>query len=372
MTDRPIRFTILLVLLLTGLLSGSSSASGTSRIKDIAHMRGVRANQLYGYGLVVGLSGTGDKRQTLFTVQSLTNLLERMGVAVDPSKMRVQNVAAVMVTASLPPFARAGQPIDVAVSSIGDAESLQGGTLIVTPLRGLDGQVYAMAQGSVVLGGFSAGGTGARVGTNHPTAGRIPNGATVEREIPFSLQGSKTLVYTLEFGDFTSASHLAQAINTNMKQDLAKALDSRTIQVTIPDTFKADPVAFISQIENLPVETDQPAKVIVNEKTGTVVMGQEVKISAVAVMHGNLSVAVTTELNVSQPAPFSQGQTTTTPQSNVSTQEEKTRNVILGENTTVEELVQALNKIGATPRDVVAILMAIQAAGALKATIEVI
>lgn len=361
------------VWLLVGWLAGFivQAPAGTSRIKDVAVLQGVRPNQLNGYGLVVGLSGTGDKRQTLFTIQSLTNMLERMGVQVDPASMRVANVAAVMVTASLPAFARAGQAIDITVSSIGDASSLQGGTLLLTALKGLDGQVYAIAQGSLVLGGYRAGGRGNSEEMNHPTVGRIPAGATVEREIPFSLQGANELVYILDQGDFSSCARMAAVINQSLGGEAARALDSRTVLVKVPDAFRAHPVELVSRIEGLSLETDEAARVVIDEKTGTIVMGREVKISGVAVMHGNLSVSVSTSYSVSQPAPFSEGTTKVVPETAVRSGEEPARNILLKEGATVEELVRALNAIGVTPRDVVAIMSAIRSAGALKAQLEI-
>ena len=366
----------ILLLALTGLFAPGAARITVNRIKDIASLRGARDNQLIGYGLVVGLNGTGDKRQTLFTIQSITSMLHRLGVAVDPKTMRIQNVAAVMVTATLPAFPRAGQSIDVTASSIGDAKSIQGGVLLLTPLKGMDGQTYAMAQGPLVLGGFKAGGGGGAGGgnaveTNHPTVGRVPGGAIVEREIPFSLQGAAELVYSLNLSDFTSAAAMARIINATIKADVAQAVDSRTVTVKIPEEYRSRPVDFISRIETLPVETDQVARIVIDEKTGTIILGREVKISAVAVMHGNLSVAVATSYEVSQPAPFSQGGTTqVVPQTSLVAGEQKAKDIMLGEGSTVDDLVKALNGIGATPRDVIAILTAMQVSGAIKAEIS--
>lgn len=373
---RPVALRCVLLALVLAVLSALSpirEAQAAARIKDIARLRGVRGNQLVGYGLVVGLNGTGDKRQTLFTIQSLTNMLERMGVSVNPASMRVGNVAAVMVTATLPPFARAGETLDITASSIGDSSSLQGGVLLLTPLKALDGQIYAIAQGPLVLGGFSAGGgQGNRTGSNHPTVGRVPSGATVEREVPFTLQGSDQLTYTLQSDDFTTAAAVATAINTALGSELAQAQDSRTVNVSVPENYRKRTVEFISRIEVLPVSTDMAARVILNEKTGTVVLGGQVRLGAVTTMHGNLSVEVSTILVPSQPAPLSEGKTVVVPETTLKTGEEKSRNVVLGEGATVDDLVRALSAIGATPRDVVAIIQAIHAAGALRASLEVI
>jgi len=343
-----------------------------SRVKDVAAFEGVRDNQLVGYGLVVGLNGTGDRSQTFFSTQTLANILERSGIAISPDRVRVRNIAAVMVTANLPPFVRQGGRIDVTVSSVGDAQSLQGGVLIMTPLKAANGETYATAQGNLILGGFSAGGRGNNVQVNHPTAGRISNGGLVEREVRVDLTGKSRLNLVLHSNDFTTASRAVQAINQAAGMGVASALDGRTIAVNVPQSYGERIVEFMALVENATIEVDARAKVVLNEKTGTVVMGKEVKISQVSVIHGSLSLQVGTIFNVSQPEPFSAGRTTVVPERTVNAQEEKGRALTLKEGATVEEIVRALNTVGATPRDVIAILQAIKAEGALQADIEVI
>jgi len=345
-----------------------------SRIKDLASIEGVRENQLIGYGLVVGLAGTGDRRQTVFSAQSLTNLLERMGVSVPPTAIRVNNVAAVMVTATLPPFAQPGTKLDVTAAAIGDASNLQGGLLLLTSLRGADGQVYAVAQGPVVTGGFVAGRGGTSQTVNHPTVGRVPNGALVERAAP-SVAPTGQIRLQLKRSDFTTSARIAEAVNRKfaaLPRPLAQAENSAVIRVEIPPDWRSNPAAFVAEIENLPVETDRQARVVINERTGTIVMGKEVRIAPVAILHGNLSVEIQTSYAVAQPAPLSQGTTEVVPQVGVGVKEEKTRNVVLQEGATVEDLVRALASIGATARDVIAILQSLQSAGALEAELEVL
>jgi flagellar P-ring protein precursor FlgI len=344
------------------------------RIKDVAQIQGVRDNPVYGYGLVVGLNGTGDKRQTIFTTQSLANMLERQGITVPASAIKVNNVAAVMVTANLPPFARAGGRIPLTVSSVGDAQSLQGGILLLTPLRGADNQVYVSAQGPLVISGYSAGGNQSRVQSNHPTVGRIAEGGIIEKELanPIGLQG--TLTYLLRQEDFTTARHLIEAINAHFSDKVAEAVDSRTVNVRVPESQRSNLVQFISDIEGLKLQTDAKAKVILNEKTGTVVMGKDVRMAAVAVIHGNLTVQIQTDLEVSQPTELSQGgKTEVVPRQTTTVKEAAGRQIQLKEGASVEEVVRALiNVLGATPRDVIAILQAIHAAGALPAELEII
>lgn len=349
----------------------NDAVAGQARIKDIALIKGVRGNPVLGYGLVVGLNGTGDNRQTLFTTQSLANLLERQGITVPASAIKVENVAAVMVTASLPPFARSGSRLDVTVSSVGDAESLQGGILLMTALRAGDNRVYAVAQGPITLGGFSAGGN-SRVQSNHPTVGRIAYGAVVEREPPGSFAGQATLTYLLRQEDFTTARHMKDVINKWFGGDVAQALDSRTVQIAIPEQRRSNLVEFIADVENLKLEIGTRAKVVLNERTGTVVLGGDVKLSAVAVIHGNLTVQIQTDLEVSQPYGFSQGTTQVVPQETTKVEEAEGQQILLKEGASVKEVVQALNMIGATPRDVIAIFEAIKAAGALSAELEII
>lgn len=358
-------------LALTGLLHADAP---TVRLKELVSLEGVRDNQLIGYGIVVGLNGTGDKRQTLFTAQSLTNMLQQMGVTVPPSFILVRNTAAAMITATLPPFAQPGSRIDVTVAAIGDAASLQGGLLLMTSLRGIDGQVYSIAQGPVVTGGFAVSGAGASQTVNHPTMGRIPDGAIVERLAP-SVAPTNHVKLQLHHADFTTAARIAEVVNHHFPAAsplLARAENSGLVSVTIPADFTARATEFVAELERLTVQTDRPARVVINERTGTIVMGKEVHVSPVAIMHGNLTVEIQTTYNVSQPAPFSQGSTQVVPQTTVSAKEEKARNVVLKEGATVEELVRALTSIGSTARDIIAILQSLRSAGALEAAVEVI
>jgi flagellar P-ring protein precursor FlgI len=342
------------------------------RIKALASIEGIRDNPLIGYGLVVGLNGTGDRQQTVFSVQSLTNMLREMGLTVPPTAILVRNTAAVMVTATLPPFARSGSRIDVTIGAVGDATSLQGGILLLTSLRGVDGKVYSVAQGPLVLGAYLAGRTGNSQTLNHPTAGRIPNGAIVEVAAPHtSIEGSLRL--DLHEADFTTATRMAAAINQHFQTETtARAEDSATVAVTIPPSFAQRTPEFIAEIERLTVEADSQERVIVDERTGTIVMGRKVLILPVTVMHGGLTVEVKTTYEVSQPAPFSQGTTAVVPQTTVRAQEDKARSISLPQGSTVEDLVQSLNAIGATPRDVIAILQGLKSAGALGAELQVI
>jgi len=344
-----------------------------ARIKDVARLEGVRDNQLVGYGLVVGLNGTGDSKSTQFTTQSLVNMLDRMGVTVDRNQVKVDNVAAVMVTAELPPFTKAGNQIDVSISSIGDAESLAGGTLLMTPLKGPDGKVYAVAQGPVVVGSLSFGGKAAKVQKNHPTAGRIPGGALVEREIPFHLPTSDDLVYRVEETDFTTVSRISDVINDRFGDNTARPVDGASLEVHLPDSYQGRMVRFLSELEALEVRTDSPARIVVNEKTGTIVMGQDVRIDTVAVSQGNLSLVISETANVSQPAPFARrGRTVAVPQTDIEVKEEDSALVVMDMGVSISEIAQALNAIGASPRDLIAILQAIKAAGALHAELVVL
>lgn len=359
-----------LACLLIGAFQASSTAA--SRIKDVAAFEGVRDNQLYGYGLVVGLNGTGDRSQAYFPTQMLANMLLRSGITISPQQVRVKNIAAVMVTATLPPFVHQGSHIDVTVSSLGDAQSIQGGVLIMTPLQAVNGRTYANAQGQVALGGFSAGGNNNRVQLNHPTVGRIPNGALVEQEVAVDLSGKSQLNLVLYKNDFTTASRAARAINETSGASVASAVDGRTITINVPSGYSSRIVEFISLVENATMDVDSAARVVLNEKTGTVVLGKDVKISEVSIIHGSLSLQVGTAYDVSQPEAFSQGKTTVVPDKNISVQEEKGRTVTLREGASVEEVVRALNAIGAGPRDVISILQAIKAQGALQAELEII
>jgi flagellar P-ring protein precursor FlgI len=345
-----------------------------SRLKELVSIEGVRENQLVGYGLVVGLNGTGDRQQTYFSVQSLTNLLQRMGVTVPASAITVKNTAAVIVTASLPAFENSGARIDATVASIGDCSTLQGGLLVLTSLRGADGQVYAIAQGSVVTGSFAAGSATTGKTLNHPTAGRIPAGVTVERPAPVP-DLSARIRLQLRSMDFTTASRIADVVNRKFStpdKPIAQNDNARQITVAVPAAYTSRPAEFIAALENLTVETDFPSRVIVNERTGTIVMGKQVRVSPVAIMHGNLSVEVRTTYSVSQPSALSTGGTTqVVPQQNVTATQEPSRNLVLKEGATVEELMRALGAIGSTPRDIIAILQSLQAAGALEAEVEV-
>lgn len=362
---------ILAVSVLSALLGAVLPAA---RLKDLVDVEGVRDNQLIGYGLVVGLAGTGDRQQTIFSNQSLTNILERMGVAVSPTAIRVKNTAAVMITATLPAFAQPGLHIDTTVAAIGDAANLQGGILLLTSLRGADGQVYAVAQGPVVTGGFSAGRGGSSQTVNHPTVGRGPNGATVERTAP-SIAPKTTVRLQLRQSDFTTTARIVEAVNLKFGSagvGCAHAENPGLVSILIPRDFQARSVEFLSELENLVVEADRPARVIVNERTGTIVLGKEVRVAPVAIFHGNLSVEVKTVETVSQPNALSAGTTEVAPQTTVGSKEEKARTVVLKQGATVEELVRALSAIGSTPRDIIAILQSLRSAGALEADIEVI
>jgi flagellar P-ring protein FlgI len=349
------------------------AAEGT-RLKDLVSIEGVRDNQLVGYGIVVGLNGTGDKVQTIFSAQSLTNLLARMGVQVDPTKILVRNTAAALVTADLPAFAQPGSRIDVSVAAIGDATNLQGGILVLTPLKSANGQVYAAAQGSVVTGGFVAGRGGNSQTVNHPTAGRVPSGAIVEKLAP-SVTPQVHIKLQLRHADFTTASRIAAAINTRFGTGgahPAHADNEALVVVDTPAAYVSRTVDFIGELESVVVQTDRPARIIIDERTGTIVMGKDVRIAPVAILHGSLTVEIQTTLNTSQPAPLSAGQTTVTPQVNVNAKEERAKNIVLKEGASVEELVRALTAIGSTPRDVIAILQSLKAAGALEAEVKVI
>ena len=363
------------------------------RIKDIASIQGIRTNQLFGYGLIVGLNGTGDKGGTGFTIQGLVNMLEKMDIHVSADDIKVNNVAAVMISASLPPFARIGQKIDVTVSSIGDSKSLQGGTLLLAPLKGVDGNIYALAQGPIAVGGYSSGGdAGGGVTKNHPTVARISGGASVEREIPLTLANKKELTIILTEPDFVTITRIAQAIASEFGGGIATPMDSGTLKLRVPEGYRDKIVNMIASIGNLDVMPDSVAKVIVNEKTGTVVIGENVRISKVAVAHGNLSIQIKESKNVSQPAPFGTskfgntqapaqmggvvvapgGATVVTPETDVNVQEENSRLMVIPKGRTVGELVRALNAIGVTPRDLITILQSMKAAGSLHAKLEII
>lgn len=362
---------LLLPVALSLLLGMPPMPAQAERIKDLADIEGVRSNALIGYGIVVGLNGTGDSTTSSpFTVNSITAMLERLGVNVraDISKMKPKNIAAVMVTAELPPFARPGQQIDVNISSIGDAKSLRGGTLLVTPLLGGDGKPYAVAQGSLSVGGFAAAGNAGSTTKNHPTAGRIPNGARVERAAPRGLAADQDhITLSLHRPDFTMVKQMQDAINQALGEKRARAIDSATVVV---DNRDGNSVELLARLEQIDVPIDHPAVVMVDEKTGTIVMGQEVRIDTVAVAHGNISVSVTENPQVSQPNAFAGGQTTTVDRTNVQVSEDEARLVVLPKQVSLSRLVQALNAVGATPSDLIAVLQAIKAAGALHAELR--
>lgn len=344
----------------------------TVRVKDVAKIEGVRDNQLLGYGIVLGLNRTGDRvQQNLYARQTLQNLLERMGISTRVDSLKPENMATVMVTATLPPFARNGSKIDVTVSSIADARSLQGGTLILAPLKGLDGQIYAMAQGPVSIGGIAAGGRGNSVEVNHPTVGRVPNGATVERTVAVELGGSKPLTLVLQEEDFTTASRLQRSITDAFGSGTAHAVDGRNVDVTVPPEYQDDIVGFIARLEMLQLQSDAIAKVIINERTGTIVIGRNVKITSVAISQGGVTVRVGTEYDVSQPPGFSdKGQTVTVPRTSVTVEEHSPKTVVLPDGASIDELVRGLRAVGVTTSGIISILQAIKSAGALSAELE--
>ncbi|MBF0437078.1 MAG: flagellar basal body P-ring protein FlgI [Magnetococcales bacterium] len=348
----------------------SPPVADAARLKDVVDIEGVRDNPLTGFGLVVGLSGTGDS-SAVFTNKSLQVMLERLGISMQDAT-RMANVASVMVTSSMPPFARQGTKLDVTLSSVGDAKSLQGGTLIMTPLKGADGRVYAVAQGGVVLGGSFAAGANQTQTKNHPTVARIAGGAIIEREIPFALNKENTLQLSLRNPDFTTANRVVSGINELLGNTQASALDSGTVVVTIPPAYHGKLVSLISRMENIQVDPDQPAKVVVNERTGTIVMGENVRVSTVALAHGNLSIKVSENPAVSQPPAFSQGQTAVVENTQIQQQEGDHRVIQLNQGVSLGDLVRNLNKIGVTPRDLITILQSIKAAGALQADLEVL
>ncbi len=364
----------LLPLLLAVTVTGFAPQAGAERIKDVASFAGVRKNQLIGYGIVVGLAGTGDQTtQVPFTRQSIQNMLERQGLSPDGGNVQLNNVAAVMVTANLPPFAKPGQTVDVTVSSIGNADSLRGGELLMTPLKGADDNIYAVAQGSLIVGGLDASGQdGSRVTVNIPTAGRVPNGATVERSVPSKMGGAGAVFLNLHNADFTTARRMEKAINEALGGGVAQAIDGGTVEVRAPDS-PDQRVGLMSVLENIEVNPGQaPARVVINSRSGTVVIGQNVRINAAAVSHGNLTVTIDESLNVSQPAPFSEGETVVTPESQVAVQEEDSRAFLFDPGVKLNDIVNSINAVGASPSDLVAILQALKSAGALEAQLIVI
>lgn len=363
-----------LLLVLCGLTAApAGAADSATRLKDVASIQGVESVQLIGYGLVVGLNKTGDKRQTIFSAQTLANMLQRFGVSVPGEQIKIENVAAVLVTAELPAYTRPGARIDVTASSVGDARSLQGGTLLATPLRGGNGQIYALAQGSLSIGGFGGGSGGNSVQVNHLTVGRVPSGAQVQLAAGTTPPNSELLTLALREPDFVSASRVAEAINTELGPDTAAIIDPGSVSVKVPEEYRAKVSMLMARLELLPVHTNSTARVVINERTGTVVVGGDVRIAAAAVAHGNLSVKISTKYEVSQPNAFSRsGDTTVVPNTNVEVKETDARLVALDEGTTLEAVVRALNALGASPRDIIAIMQALKAAGALKADLVVL
>jgi flagellar P-ring protein precursor FlgI len=354
------------------LLAWIAPGNATSRIKDLVNIEGVRQNQLIGYGLVVGLNGTGDTLNNIpFTKQSLTAMLERLGINIRGQTLRTGNVAAVMVTANLPPFGTQGTRIDVTVSALGDAKSLQGGTLLVTPLLGADGNVYGVSQGSLAIGGFQVEGDAAKITRGVPTVGRIANGAIIEREIDFALNRLNQVRLALRNPDFTTAKRIAAAVNDFIGVNTAEPLDSSTVQVNVPKHFTGNVVSLLTEIEQLQIEPDLSAKIVIDERSGIIVMGRDVRVSTVAVAQGNLTVTITETPQISQPAPFSRGQTRVVPRTRIGVQEDGKKLLLVREGVSLQQLVDGLNALGIGPRDLIAILQAIKAAGAIQADIEV-
>ncbi|MCB9979801.1 MAG: flagellar basal body P-ring protein FlgI [Rhodospirillales bacterium] len=369
----PWKFTLLMLLGIFFMVTGAEAK--TSRIKDIVDIEGVRDNVLVGYGLVVGLNGTGDTlKNSPFTEQSLTAMLERLGVNVRGQNLNTGNVAAVMVTATLPPFRNQGSTIDVNVSALGDADSLLGGTLLVTPLMAADGEVYAVAQGPVTVAGFAVSGEAATVVQNIPTSGRVPGGAIVEREIGFKLEDLGNIRLSLKNPDFTTARRIARAINGFMATSVATAENDASVLLKKPRGYDGTIVDLITDVEQLPVQPDQPARVVIDERSGTIVIGADVKISPIAIAQGNLTINISETPQVSQPNPFAQqGETVVVPRSDVGVNSgEDVKLALLDSGVTLQELVTGLNKLGIGPRDMITILQAIKAAGALQAEIEVL
>lgn len=352
----------------------AAPANASSRIKDIADFEGVRENQLVGYGLIVGLNGTGDNIKSIdFTKESLISMLDQIGINARGGQIKSKNVAAVMVTASLPAFARQGSKIDVFVSAVGDAKNLQGGTLLATPLTGADGNVYALAQGQVAVNALAAQGGGASVVRGVPTSGKIANGAIIEREIPFALDSLVTIKIALRNPDFTTSRRVADAINAHMGTNLAQALDPATIEMEIPDEYATNVVELMTQVEQLQVQPDQPAKVIIDESSGIIVIGKDVKINKLAIAQGNLTIRISDIPIVSQPLPFSDGETVVGVNNVIDVQEDtESKLSVLDTGVNLQELVNGLNALGVSPRDLISILQAIKASGALQADIEVI
>ena len=373
-TEKFIRKLIVATALLASAALWWPMPAQAMRLKEVASVQGVRTNQLVGYGLVVGLDGTGDQTtSTPFTTQSINALLQQMGVTVPAgTSMQLKNVAAVLVTAQLPPFAQPGQQVDVTVSSLGNAKSLRGGTLIATPLKGADGQIYALAQGNLIVGGAGASAAGSKVQINHLSAGRVPEGATVERAVPTPLNQGEFLQLDLNANDYNTAREVARAVNAKMGSGVAQAMDGRVVRVRMPDSVDAR-VAFMADIENLPLELAAPAaKIVINARTGSVVVNQTVTLNPCAVAHGSLSVTINSTPLVSQPGPLSSGTTVSRDKADITIKQEPGSLIQLPAGTKLADVVKALNSLGATPQDLLAILQAMKTAGALNAEIEVI
>ncbi len=341
-----------------------------ARIKDVATVMGARPNQLVGYGLVIGLNGTGDGKKAKFTPQSIANMLQKMGITISPKDIDVNNVASVMVTAELPPFARPGMKLDAVVSSLGDAKSLYGGTLVMTPLKGVDGEIYAIAQGPVSIGGLTAGGQAASVQKNFPTVARIPGGVLVERAPPNGLDPQEVEIL-LNQPDFNTASKVEDVINDFLRGPYAKAIDGTSVRISVPQDKRRDLVGFLGLVESLEIEPDQKAKVVINERTGTVVIGEHVRINTIALSHGNLSIVIKETPRVSQPLPLSQGETVVVPETQITVEEQKSQLFLVPKGTTIQELVRALNALGVSSRDLITIFQTIKASGALQAELEI-
>ncbi len=363
---------LIIITFITIVVVFSATPAQSARLKDVAFFEGVRSNQLLGYGLIVGLDGTGDKKGAVYTNQSVANMLNKLGMKIKPEDLSLKNTAAVVVTAELPPFSKKGSRLDVLVSSIGDAKSLQGGTLLVTPLKGPDGQVYAVAQGPVSMGGFVAGIGGTSVSKNHQTVAKVPGGAFVEKEVLFTLEGRRELFLTLRHPDFTTARRAAGKINSSFGGQMAIARDSGSVSIIVPAEYRDNIVVFISKVERLVVVEDTVSRVVVNERTGTVVIGKNVMISTVAVSHGDITVQIKADIEVSQPGAFSEGDTVVAVSEDIEVFEKPASLVLLEQTVTLGEVVTALNEVGVTPRDLVAILQALKSAGAMQAELLII
>ena len=373
MTRRPLITTVVTALALSTTLLNGQSPEGGTRLKDVASLQGVSATPVIGYGLVVGLNKTGDKRQTIFSTQTLANMLQQFGVSVPAAQMKVENIAAVLVTAELPAYAHNGTRIDATASSVGDARSLQGGVLLPTALRGPTGQVIATAQGALSLGGFGGGTGGNNVQVNHLTVGRVPSGALVHVDVSTAVPSGDTIALALKDPEFITADRISQAVNRELGEGSARPIDSATVSVRVPPNYRTTVPQLLARIEPLSVDVDAVARVVINERTGTVVVGGSVRLGPAAVAHGNLSVKISTRLEVSQPEAFSKnGDTVVVPQEQVDVNEGRNQLLMLEQGTTLESVVRGLNALGASPRDIIAIMQALKAAGALRAELIIL